>query len=266
MESTTDSFHSTFNKTIYLLWFQGWDHAPWLHQQVAQSWKFHNPDWKVVLLDDTNVKEYVTDIEYIYDEKKNMPIQTKSDIVRISILQHYGGVWADATMLCMQPLTPWIEEAVTPAGFWMYHNYQHPAIWFIVAKKGNYCITQWKKEFDDYFQHHDQTHTYFLMDALFATICKKDKICQELWSKVPYLNCELDGQSHTLSHHKMEHYTPHIQELFRTKPPYALKLWKHLVDLFPDPTIDSKEFQQSNAVYAIEMSKRNMVYKHTWQR
>ena len=30
-------YMSTLNKTIWLLWLQGWDSAPWLIRQVAES-------------------------------------------------------------------------------------------------------------------------------------------------------------------------------------------------------------------------------------
>ena len=38
------------NKTIWILWLQGWDQAPWLQQQVAESWEINNPTWNVVRL------------------------------------------------------------------------------------------------------------------------------------------------------------------------------------------------------------------------
>ncbi len=60
------------------------------------------------------------------------------------MLKNHGGVWADPTMLCLQPLSSWVEEAIKPAGLWMYHGTGGgmgkigPAIWFIISKKDSF--------------------------------------------------------------------------------------------------------------------------------
>ena len=54
------------NKTIWLLWLQGWDNAPWLQKQVALSWEINNPDWKIEYVTYDNLKKYINDIGYIY--------------------------------------------------------------------------------------------------------------------------------------------------------------------------------------------------------
>jgi hypothetical protein len=255
------------SKNIFLLWLQGWENASWLNKQVAESWEINNPEWTVHYIDLHNLKDYVTDIDYIYDETKEITPQAKSDIIRLSLLKNHGGVWADATMLCMQPLDPWINDAVEPSQFWMYHGHGGgmsqdvgPASWFIVSKKGEYMITKWKEHCDEYWKSISKTHNHFWMDALFRYLFHTDTEFRELWCKVPYLYCELDGQSHTLAHHGMENNTPHLKSLFESSPPYALKFWKRWQTLFPDRT--TEECIQSNGYCAIQLSKRKISYKH----
>lgn len=91
-------------KNIFLLWLQGWESAKWLNKQVGESWEINNPEWKIHYIDLVNLKDYVNDIDYIYDEQKIISPQAKSDIIRLSLLKNHGGIWADTTMLCMQPL------------------------------------------------------------------------------------------------------------------------------------------------------------------
>ena len=100
------------DKNIFLLWLQGWDKAPWLQKKVLNSWAINNPDWNIELIDEKNLKNYVSDIDYIYDKNKKITPQAKSDIIRLSLLKRYGGVWADSTLLCMQPLNHWVFEAL----------------------------------------------------------------------------------------------------------------------------------------------------------
>ena len=76
----------------------------WLQQQVLESWRINNPQWNIELIDIFNLKNYVDDIDYIYDKSKIISLQAKSDIIRLSLLKNYGGVWSGSTLLCMQPL------------------------------------------------------------------------------------------------------------------------------------------------------------------
>ena len=252
---------------IFILWLQGWENSKWLNKQVAESWKINNPEWKVHLIDLVNLKDYVTDIDYIYDQNKHISPQAKSDIIRLSLLKNHGGIWADATMLCMQPLDHWVYEAVESSGFWMYHGTGGnmskevgPASWFIVSEKNNYLVNKWKEQCDEYWNINNFTDNYFWMDSLFRKLFYTDEIFKELWLKVPYLYCELDGQSHTLAHHGMENHTPHIKELFEIKPPYALKLWNKWNDIFPDT--NTENCINSNGYCAIQFSKRGYCFKH----
>jgi len=256
-------------KNIFILWLQGWEHAPWLCKEVAESWRFNNPGWNIHLISQSNLIDYVpvSYTPYLYDKNKTITSQARSDIIRLSVLARWGGVWADATMLCMQPLDHWIQDAVAPGGLWMYHGHgaqmakeEGPASWFILSIKGGDMITKWKAACDHYWTLYDSTNHYFFMDGLFRELYLMDADFAALWQRVPYLYCELDGQSHTLSHHGMEKNTPHIKQLFEDAPPYALKFWSYWDKLFPDVT--SNDCQQSNGYFAIQMAKRRVRYRH----
>ena len=255
-------------KTIWLLWLQGWDKASWLNKQVVESWEINNPDWKVECVTLDNLKNYVSDIDYLYDKNKNISPQAKSDIIRLSLLKNHGGVWADATMLCMQPLDHWIYEAISPAGLWMYHGHGGgmapeigPASWFIVSVKNGYLINKWKSKCDEYWNNNDSSDNYFWMDNLFRHLFETNEEFKNLWLKVPYLYCEMPGQSHYLAYNDgMFTNIAFIKELILNKPPYALKFWKSWNDIFSD--INNERCKNSNGYYAIQMSKRKFIYKH----
>ena len=110
------------NKNIFLLWLQGWDNAPWLQKQVAKSWEINNPDWIINYIDLDNLKDYIDDIDYIYDKSKEIRMPAKSDIIRLSLLKNHGGVWADSTLLCMQPLNHWVSQVTSTSNFWMHNS------------------------------------------------------------------------------------------------------------------------------------------------
>ena len=104
------------------------------------------------LIDENNLVNYVKDIDYIYDKNKKITPQAKSDIIRLSLLKKNRDVWADSTLLCMQPLNHWVFDALKNSGIWMYHGHGSyldsdlgPASWFIVSEKNGYLISKWKK-------------------------------------------------------------------------------------------------------------------------
>jgi mannosyltransferase OCH1-like enzyme len=77
-------------------------------QQVRKSWELHNPTWNIILLDQSNLSQYI-DHAII---KINARLPAKTDLIRLNLLAEYGGVWADATMLCMVSLNRWIYDAL----------------------------------------------------------------------------------------------------------------------------------------------------------
>jgi len=132
-------------KKIWMLWFQGWDDAPPIVQACVRSWEQHNPDWEIVKLDAENLSSYV-DIDW-FMKRKGITVQSKSNIVRIALLQQHGGVWADATCFCTKPLDDWLPEAAKTG----YFAFAQPAVdrpissWFMVAEPGNYLVDQHAK-------------------------------------------------------------------------------------------------------------------------
>ena len=258
-----------FEKNIFLLWLQGWDKAPWLQKKVLESWIINNPDWNVILIDQNNLVNYVKDIDYIYDKNKKITPQAKSDIIRLSLLKNHGGVWADSTLLCMQPLNHWVFDALKNSGIWMYHGHGSnlnselgPASWFIVSEKNGYLISKWKMHCDSFWRKKKKVNNFFWMDGLFKDLLFNDEKFKNKWLKTPFLYCEEFGSSHSLANYNfaMHKNTKLLKEIFKNKPPYVLKLTSNFKDVFPK--LNSKKFRNSNAFFAISVSKRKYIYKH----
>ena len=247
---------SSLEKNIWILWLQGWDSPPWLIQQVKKSWEKHNPGWKIHLLTEDNLSNYVDGIDYM--NKDSITPQAKSDIIRLSVLQKYGGVWADATLLCMKPLDNWIHQDIHPSGFWMYHGpgggmnvAQGPASWFIVSRANSYLISAWKKECDSYWEMRSSTDNYSWMDYLFRKLYESDPQFKKEWDAVPYISCEDVGQSHMFAGGAWKENTEEIKKILNERPPRVLKLWKNRwEEEFPDVT--SEKCKESNGYYAIQ--------------
>jgi len=250
-----------FNKTIWMTWIQGWHDIPWLVKEVVESWILNNEGWNIRFITLQNLKFYVNDIDYIYDPSKEISAQAMSDIIRLSLLKNHGGVWVDSTLLCMQPLNDWIDEAIKPAGIWMYNNTDgFPACWFIASVKNNPIMVKWKQACDSYWMKNNYATEYLWMDKLFCNLYIEDNEFRQIWKRVPYLNCDSEGQAQCLApNNEIIRNTPHLKFILHNTPPYVLKLWwKIWVTKFPDPEMG----RDSNGYYAIQLSKRGLSYKH----
>ena len=226
--------YSNIQNNIFLLWLQGWNKAPPLQIKVAKSWKKHNPYWNIVLLDFNNLKNYVNDIDYIYDRNKNITPQALSDIIRLSLLKNCGGIWADATLVCLKPVNSWLNEYTKEEDFFMYHDsgggmdiQYGPCSWFIVSGKENYIIEKWKSSCDIFWKNNNSTNNYFWMDNLFKNLFENDETFKNKWNNVKYIYARKDGNAHTLSIHTPENNTPYIQEMIKNNPPEVIKLWNY---------------------------------------
>lgn len=252
-------------KTIWILWFQGWEegksqNVPWLVQKVRQSWEYLNPDYQVVLLSSQNLKQYLPDLPL----KSTMTLPAQSDLIRLALLSTYGGVWVDATLLCMVPLSLWTRDALK-SGFWMYHGRDEgkgPASWFMMSEPGHYIPAVWYARALDYWKSKDSTDDYWWMDALFKELYLSDSDFKNEWDKVPYLWCDANGQSHMLAG-KTTSDDADVKELLQRNPPYVVKL-SHKG--FGDPRKDVY-LQATNTYFAIKcaLQKKQDYVLHEFQ-
>lgn len=97
---------TTIPKCIYQVWFQGKDKIPKKHLNIHNQWRVLNPDWNVVILDDTDLQNacyrYSAECGEAYSSAKVM--HTKIDMGRLVYIYLYGGMYTDIDMLPIRPL------------------------------------------------------------------------------------------------------------------------------------------------------------------
>lgn len=153
-----------------MCWFQGEERLKNLNKLCVERWKKLNPDWQVNVLSDDTISQYVP--EY-FDILDNSPKNSKgnyirrgpacSDLLRILLLSKYGGVWVDASVYPMIPLSDFYDKIVNETGFFAYRfiprgGYQgmksaETCSWFLCANKPkHYLIEKWKSLFTNRFK------------------------------------------------------------------------------------------------------------------
>lgn len=125
-------------KTIWFLWFQGLENAPYMVRKCHESWIVRNPGWRVVDLDEESLPA-VASLDYRSGNLARLPSQHRADLLRLDLLAHHGGVWADATCFCVQPLDDWLAPNLT-SGFFAFSRPGPDRLisnWFLAAEPGN---------------------------------------------------------------------------------------------------------------------------------
>jgi len=178
--------YTTMNKNIYILWFQGFENAPEIIKRCVESWKYYNPEWNIILLDNTNLNNYINIEEYIDVTNKDINFIALSDVVRVILLNVYGGVWVDATTFCNKPLNEWLFK-YTNNGFFAFSKPSTDKLissWFLYSEKEHYITDTWLKSIVNYYKIHNQPQIYHWLHYLFGDLCNSDKSFKELWDKV----------------------------------------------------------------------------------
>jgi hypothetical protein len=85
-----------------------------------------------------------------------LPVQARSDILRVRLLRLYGGAWVDATLLPMLPLDRWCDAYLGAAGVFLFAG--RPSHWrlgnfLILAPNGSYLIDAWDDAIRGYWTH-----------------------------------------------------------------------------------------------------------------
>lgn len=116
------------------------------------SWKKYNPGYWVVMLDETNLNSYVDTSEFA-KRFKYLSQPHKADVIRLAVLERYGGFWCDASYYMTEPLSKlWESKDYDVGGYYQdifNMDTKNPVLenWFISAPRGSPLIRAWKEEF-----------------------------------------------------------------------------------------------------------------------
>lgn len=144
-----------FSKIPHLI-FTYWDSEdiPTTVSKCIASWRKHNPNYKIVILNSKNYIDYigvdVTKFKHA-DSKQRM-----ADFIRLHVLEQNAGIWLDASVYLNQSLD-WIHayqkhdnsEAVIYYldGFTTDKRYPVVENWFLSCIPNSKFIRDWKEEF-----------------------------------------------------------------------------------------------------------------------
>jgi hypothetical protein len=147
-EQDPRDLHNT-EKIIWSFWDK--NEKPLSVKLAIHSWKKNNPDCVIVMLNENNIGNYV-DTSTFPKKYSTCKPQHKADIIRLAVLEEYGGYWLDATLYTNTSLTKLWDLNYDVGGYyaeWFTSNKENPVFenWFISAPKNSPLVADWKREY-----------------------------------------------------------------------------------------------------------------------
>lgn len=211
--------HTSSHK-IWICWFQGMENAPQLVQKCYQSLQENIYGREIVLLTNENLHDYVQFPDYIQDkiDQGIIPRTHMSDLLRLELLERYGGTWIDATVYCSSPDIP---EYMLDSDLFLFQCLKpgrdgHATTissWFMTAQSHNKIIAATRYLLYAYWKNHNDLEDYFLLHMFFQMAIER---YADVWDRVvPFDNA-----------------TPHVL-LLRLFEPYDPKMWQYITARTP---------------------------------
>ena len=89
---------------IWQYWAQGYDHVPAVVRECLASVEKWAGEYKLIRLSDENLSEYIDLPDFVQNRRQTYSRAHFADLLRLMLLQVYGGVWLDATVLLSAPI------------------------------------------------------------------------------------------------------------------------------------------------------------------
>ena len=189
----------TSSSCVWSMWWQGEDNLPEVIQLCFGNIKRHCGSHPFIVITKDNYRDYVNLPEYIIRkvEAGTITLTHFSDIVRMYLLSHYGGMWIDATIL----VTKDIPEGVFSANYFTLKRETNPKLYISMnrwagnlqaVKKDNNLCAFCLDMFLEYWKTHNMLIDYVMIDYVIALAYDDLPECRKMIDSVPTGNYAFD--------------------------------------------------------------------------
>ena len=214
-----DAKNNPYPDKIWICWFQGEGNAPLIVKKCIASIRKNAGNKEVIILTDENIPKYIQFPDFILKKraKGKIPRPQFSDLLRVSLLAKYGGIWIDATVLLTGPIPDYITEAdlfcfkTAPL-----EGRIKMSSWFISAKANNEILVRTQQLVMQYWKNYNWLKHYFIFHLLFSIAIDSRETLRNQWKKIPYFNNSIP---HTLLLELHDSYTPERWEQIKNLSP-----------------------------------------------
>lgn len=179
------------NKIIWQYWHQNPKNAPKIINSCLNSVKKYMDDYSINVLSLETIKDFVKLPKRYYDllNRGKISVAHFSDILRLYLLNQYGGSWIDSTIF----LTDRIPNNIMNSNFFVYQKNplsdcfeDKMSCFFIKADKEKcFHIKYLKKILDSYWQNNDFAINYFMFEHISSILSDANENLKNEWQNMP---------------------------------------------------------------------------------
>ena len=164
------------NKTIFWCWLKGLNDITKLGLSGLNSIKKNLKDYDIVIINENNMNKYVNIPKFIMDKyKKGLFTPTHfSDILRLELLNTYGGTWIDSSVL----ITKYDPRFYNNILFFFGSKSSEGCVgssWFITSEKNSPILRTTLDLLYEYWKKNQKLYNYFLLHLFIKMACDKYK-------------------------------------------------------------------------------------------
>ena len=167
-------------RKLWMYWHSGEEEAPEIVRLCFQSWRRLNPKWDLTVLNKSTAHQIVD----MSDIDPELPHRTFADVLRLRLLDRFGGVWTDATTYCHQPLDNWLLLWAS-TGFFAFSDPGPDRWldnWFIASEPGGRLVQAWESVLvKELGKIGEQPRAYFTTMYSFEWAVRRDPSLLALW-------------------------------------------------------------------------------------
>ena len=133
------------NKIPKIIWSY-WDNpdVPDFVSKCRKNWAKFAPNYEICYLNKNNIEDYITNMP---ENWQSLPPYRQADVLRLKLLEKYGGIWMDASILLLENPDKFVGGDVTlfttPTTTNADPVYEN---WFIASTPNNEIIKKWVVE------------------------------------------------------------------------------------------------------------------------
>ena len=138
---------------IWSYWDSGLENAPEIVRLCVASWRKFAGSAQIVVLSKDMLGGYL-DPQDFPPRFEELPVQHQSDLIRLALLERYGGVWLDASVFLTRPLLDWLAAVSGEAGLFLFRRPgpdRKFSNWLIAAKQGDKFVIALRKDLEAFF-------------------------------------------------------------------------------------------------------------------
>ena len=148
---------------VFTFWNGSLEEAPAVVRAATQSWRRGCllAGFEYHVINESNLEDWEEmmgvdgeKLKFFREKGRYLPYhkwRKYSDMLRLLLLKHFNGIWADATVLLIKPLDEWLPDPVKFGGLQLPNGAGlEIESWLIISLEPSAFVTDWADQFADY--------------------------------------------------------------------------------------------------------------------